>query len=147
MLTLKRILVIALLITMSASSFAAEGFRRDGNWWLTQSEDGKGYFILGVMDGLHLGRNFAAWNLINDKSQGKCFQEADDSFEFYVHKLFMNVTSGQVSDGLDVLYKDYRNRSIRVVDGVWVVANSIAGTPQKEIDTMTEGFRKYASKQ
>jgi hypothetical protein len=52
--------------------------------------------------------------------------------------------AGQVSDGLDAFYKDYRNRSIRVVDAMWVVANSIAGTPQKEIDAMTENFRKYA---
>jgi hypothetical protein len=49
-------------------------------------------------------------------------------------------------DGLNSFYKDYRNRRIKVPDAVWLVANSIAGKPQNEMDKMIENWRQSASK-
>ena len=42
-------------------------------------------------------------------------------------------------------YSDYRNRSISIADAVWLVLNSIAGTPQDKLDKMIESFRRNAN--
>jgi hypothetical protein len=52
------------------------------------------------------------------------------------------VTNAQIADGLDQFYSDYRNRSIVVSSGVWLVLNSINGTPKDQLDNMIEGFRQ-----
>ncbi|MGH9822017.1 MAG: hypothetical protein ACREDR_01990 [Blastocatellia bacterium] len=54
------------------------------------------------------------------------------------------VTAGQVREGLDRFYKDYRNRRILVQNAIWLVLNSIAGKPQADWDKMVENYRKNA---
>jgi hypothetical protein len=66
------------------------------------------------------------------------------SFDEYSEKYLSTVTTGQVVEGLDKLYVDYRNRSIRVSSGVWLVLNSINGKSDAEMQKMTESFRKNA---
>jgi hypothetical protein len=68
-----------------------------------------------------------------------------DSFDFYYAKFLKNVTSLQLADGLDVFYKDFRNRKIPTSNGVWLTLNAIAGTPQADLDKMVENFRKNAN--
>ena len=72
---------------------------------------------------------------------------AIQSFDHYNGSYFKTPTNNQVSEGLDVFYKDYRNRAILTPDAVWVVLNNIAGTPQSQIDSLTENLRKNASRQ
>lgn len=48
-------------------------------------------------------------------------------------------------DGLDSFYKDYRNRTIKVHDAVWLVVNEIAGTPQQTMGKLIESYRQNAS--
>ena len=55
------------------------------------------------------------------------------------------MTNVQIVDGLDTFYKDHQNRSIRLKAAVWLVVNTIAGTPQDELDKMIEYLRKKAS--
>ena len=67
-----------------------------------------------------------------------------DSFHA-INKRFMDqLTNRQVADGLDKLYEDYRNRSILISDGVWLVPNAISGKSDKEMEVLIENFRKYA---
>jgi hypothetical protein len=54
------------------------------------------------------------------------------------------VTGGQLVDGLDSFYGDFRNRRILVYSAVWLVLNEIAGTPQDELDKMIQSWRKNA---
>ena len=51
----------------------------------------------------------------------------------------------QLVDGLDSFYKDYRNRTIKVHDAVWLVVNEIAGTPQQTMGKLIESYRQNAS--
>jgi hypothetical protein len=103
-------------------------------------------YVTGVFDGMELGRNFTSWGIYNLKEKGSpCLSQAISSYSDYSEKFFASVTSSQIADGLDVFYKDYRNRSIKVHDAIWVVVNSIAGTPQDKIDKLTENLRKNAA--
>jgi hypothetical protein len=133
------------LLSLISVCHAQNKTRRDGNWWNTQGHDLKRFYMIGLFDGMQLGNYFSVWGIQSgDKTSEACEVKAIRSYQNHLDKYFTNVTNGQVADGLDTFYKDYRNRSILVPDAVWVVINSIAGKPQKDIDEMTENFRKSA---
>lgn len=43
------------------------------------------------------------------------------------------ITVGQIVDGLDELYKDFKNKSINVQDAIYVIKKQIKGTPEEEV--------------
>lgn len=139
-------LSVVLLFLFALSAHASDPTRdRDGNWWrgLTLSE--KQVYIVGFFDGIPLGHKFSSWNLMHNPQKQNCLQDTVGSFVNYVSKYLENVTSGQLTDGLDDFYSDYRNRSIPIDNAVWLVANSISGKPQAELDKMIESFRRNVS--
>jgi hypothetical protein len=95
--------------------------------------------MTGFFDGMPLGNLFSYWQNTDDKV---CAPKIIGSYSVYSEKYLKDVTNSQVADGLDEFYKDYRNRSIRISNGVWLVLNSIAGTPKAELDRKIENFRK-----
>lgn len=141
---MKRICLIALLV-LSTASFAQDKNRRDGNWWLSLEQVDKTNYMVGFFDGAELGRNFSYCGF-SGTAKANCLGYTMKSFNDYEEKYFSNVTNGQVADGLDAFYKDYKNRSIKVSNAVWLVLSSIAGTPQKELDKKIENVRAHASK-
>jgi hypothetical protein len=140
------ITVLTLLIVLPAG-LNAQSKRRDGNWWNGTTRDEKLDYIIGFFDGMDLGHNFTIWGVAGSQSDkgSPCLFNALKSYDDYSSKFFTNVTNYQLVDGLDTFYKDYRNRSIRVHDAVWVVVNTIAGTPQEKVDKLIENSRKAAS--
>jgi hypothetical protein len=135
---MKSIWLIALLFTLSFPLYA-QNSRRDGNWWLEQTSLLKVSYITGVFDGTNLGYQFSSWKCLDDKP---CAAKVTESYQFYADRYTKDVTNIQLADGLDVFYKDYRNRKIRVGKAVWLTLNAIAGTPQADLDKMVENFRK-----
>jgi hypothetical protein len=133
-------LLIALLFAIPPS-LSAQNTRRDGNWWLEQSHFARTSYLVGFFDGINLGNQFSYWK---GKDDITCLAKVKDSFDFYANKFVKDVTNEQLADGLDVFYKDYRNRKILVHNAVWLTLNAIAGTPQVDLDKMVENFRKYA---
>jgi hypothetical protein len=123
----------------------AEKGRRDGNWWTTQTAVTKLDYMIGFFDGIELGHEFSEWGLLKDSAQTPCISSVTSSYGEHIDKYLAHVTNDQLVDGLDVFYKDYRNRRIRIRYAVWLVVNGIAGKPQAEIDRMTENFRESAS--
>lgn len=139
---MNRYIVLALLLAVSLCPNAgADDARRDGNWWRTETASFKWAYLGGFFDGMDLGKQFSYWGL-KDDPQKSCAGKVLDSFSDYKKKYFSNVTNIQLADGLDAFYEDYRNRRILVSDAVWLVVNSIAGTPQKDLDRMIENWRK-----
>jgi hypothetical protein len=144
---MKQLLIVLILLPLLPVCAHAQSHRRDGNWWKDLTPSGKLNYMVGFFDGTELGNSFSYWGMAKD-SGGKtttCLSEAVKSYQDYGAKYLTNVTNDQIVDGLDAFYKDYRNRSIRVHDAVWLVANSIAGTPQNELDKMIESWRKNAA--
>lgn len=132
-------LVTLLLVTLPLH---AQSNRRDGNWWQDQSHLSKTSYLIGFFDGMNLGQQFSYWNVTKDSD---CFTKSTESYAFFSNKFLKDVTNEQLADGLDVFYKDYRNRKILIHSGVWLTLNAIAGTPQSDLDKMVENFRKSAS--
>jgi hypothetical protein len=44
------------------------------------------------------------------------------------------ISSGQIVDGLDNFYKDYRNMTVLVQEAIWIVKLEVRGAPQEFID-------------
>ncbi len=138
-----RILTLISLTVLTSVSALADENRRDGNWWLNQPETVQAVYAVGFFDGVDLGHHFSIWKYANNKkSRETWIPLANKSFNEYTEKYLNNVTSGQLIDGLNSFYSDYRNRRIRVQVAVWLVASSIAGTPEAELNKMIENWRK-----
>lgn len=138
------LLLICLLVTLPSLSTAEDG-RRDGNWWNIQDQSARASYIVGFFDGMILGQRFSYWSFFKNKKMNACSEKVLDSYNEYNSKYFNNVTNVQIVDGLNSFYADYRNRKIKIADAVWLVVNGIAGTSQKELDTMTESWRRNAN--
>jgi hypothetical protein len=139
--TLQAFLLIFVLFALPVLASAEEN-RRDGNWWREQDRLTRSVYVIGFFDGMDLGHNFSYWAFVKDKKMNACMGKVAESYADYGSKFFKNATNGQIVDGLDSFYADFRNRSIRVADAVWLVVNGIAGTPQEELDTMIENWRR-----
>jgi hypothetical protein len=138
-----QILLLICLLTIVPALSVAEENRRDGNWWREQDRFTRSVYIIGFFDGMDLGHNFSYWDFVKDKEMNACMGKVAESYADYSSKYFKNVTNVQLVDGLNSFYTDFRNRSIRIADAVWLVVNGIAGTPQEKLDSMIENWRRH----
>lgn len=142
---MKRLFATLTLLLVIQLGAQAQNTRRDGNWWNKQDEVEKVNYLIGFFDGMDLGYHFSYWGIL-DTSNGKtCTSEIVKSFSDYDDKFSRTVPNEQVADGLDAFYSNSRNRSIKTRNAVWLVLNSIAGTPKNELNKMIESYRKNAS--
>lgn len=123
-----------------------DAMRRDGNWWRTQSEATRVNYILGMIDGSDLGHQFTIYTIDATPRAVKCAGPASQSFNDHADKLLGNATVGQIKDGLNDFYGDFRNRRIKTYRATWVVINGIAGMSRAETEKAIEIERKIASK-
>ena len=137
---MKHTLVVALLL-IGVSSRAEDNARRDGNAWRDMSQEGKAYYVNGFFDGMNFGATATRQGLLDQKATA-CAEVALNSFE-YGAKFFHDVNAGQIRDGLDQFYEDYRNRSIAIHRAIWIVVKVIHGTPQKKVNSMVEYERQH----
>ena len=56
-----------------------------------------------------------------------------------------NVTAGNLAAGLNHIFADYRNARISVLDAMIVVARSLNGMPDDQVEKMLEGKRSGAT--
>jgi len=135
--------VLSTLVVSRAVFASAEENRRDGNWWKTQDVISKLNYMTGFFDGMELGNKFSYWDTVKEKNSS-CSDRSIQSYTKYKNKYVSNVTNGQLVDGVDEFYSDYRNRRITVDNAVWLVMNEIGGTPRAQIEKMIENWRRYA---
>ena len=137
--------VVLIVSALGVQAYAQDERFRDGNWWRTITTTSKDAYLVGFFDGLVLGGQFSWWHIVSKdgKVNNSEAEKARDSFDTYYGSL-KGTTNGQFRDGLDEFYGDYRNRRIPIHHGFWIVLNTIAGKPEKEINVMIENFRKGA---
>jgi len=156
--SLKAVALLLAGITFGASLFSpnqarsasiekrtAPATRRDGNWWRAQDEHSKIDYVLGFVDGAELGFQLTFYTIDASQKSVKCAGAASQSYNAQADKFLSQVTVGQIKDGLNDLYEDYRNRRIETARSVWIVLNGIAGMPRAEMEKMIELDRKFAS--
>jgi hypothetical protein len=141
-----RIILSVLFATLlsSAATSPAEETRRDGNWWVSRPDFAKAMYVLGMFDGVELGRFFVMRNIRSQADIDK-LNGALNSFMSNKQLLLSNVTVGQVEAGLDDFYQDYKNRKIYCNDAVQVVLEGSAGMPKEQLENWVQHLRQGAS--
>ncbi|MEO8399830.1 MAG: hypothetical protein ABI550_08470 [Ignavibacteriaceae bacterium] len=141
----KYLILLVFFINSLIHSQSSE-VRSDGNWWITQSNDYKQSYISGFFRGMMLGFQFTLWGINDLENLSQYKAQVEKAFRGYEKKYLSNVANTQIVDGLDSLYRDYKNRRIHVVRAVWIVVNGIAGMQQEELDDLIESFRESSTK-
>ena len=142
----RRFASLSILWALALPLFSAQDNRRDGNWWRARPRATKLAYLVGFFDGMELGERFSYWGLPQkDGKMNPATGDIGESYDKMYSQYIKNVTSGQMVDGVDKFYEDYRNRSIRIYDALWIVANMISGKSDAEMQTMIESFRKLTN--
>lgn len=138
-------MVFVAAMLFAASSWALD---RNGNWWLTQTNNERVTYIIGFFDGVEFELERTTMELTNPMQAMSYPKPCDESCtKLRVDQAFTNwsnlqkqysdfdgISSGQLVAGVDAMYSDYRNRSISVVEILGVVMWSIKGVKQDLID-------------
>lgn len=136
-------IAIATLIAITPLRASAQALVVNGNFWQSQSAASHTDYILGFIDGMRLGNNFSYWATdIHTKEGAARAESATSSYDTETKRYMSNVTVGQIVDGLNQFYSDFRNRNIMIHDAVWLVLEQIAGTPDSGLNI--ESWRKYS---
>jgi hypothetical protein len=90
---------LSILVILGAAGAHGQS-NLDGDFWKIKNRDLKLVYVTGFVDGRNEGLNAAAGALGTNISNPK------------IAKLASEVTVGQIVDGLDEFYKDYRNARI-----------------------------------
>lgn len=150
---MKKYLALLLLATtfFVGASVNAEDIRTDGNWWLNRSRIQKLDYMLAFWGGEQEESN--VWDGALLFSCGKKYDKNCISFMQHIEKTAnvmhsgVKATAGQLVDGIDSLYSDYRNRLILVPHAIRIVRSSIDGASDDIITKMTEKLRERDSQE
>jgi hypothetical protein len=143
---LKRSLFCVLL---AAASVAVADEKHNGNWWIAQPPTAKAVYLQGYLDGL--AEESSSWTM--DAAMASvvvpkvCHQPLTGMQKRVEegNKRFNDITYGQLIDGLNDFYADYRNRLIRVPVASNSVVSNIRGTPADIYQKTVEMARKVES--
>jgi len=92
--------------------------------------------------GASAGIGLAPMVLSNVKNVGKkCQPLVDGSYKSYLDKYFTNVTTTQISDGLDAFYSNYENVNIGTEKAFWIVLKTIHDDPEDEIKNLIKTWK------
>ena len=143
------ILVVAFAITPSAAK--ADITDIDGHQWKEMSGLSKNSFLIGFIS----GSDFVAYDNIDQMSEDMPSEVADVIMEAGQRKAIkfrndrlrkyriLNIKVGQLSEGLDKFYSDYRNYRIKIQQAIYIVVREIRGASPEEISAITEKLRSY----
>jgi hypothetical protein len=135
-------LIVAASLCICSVGLGAEEARHDGTWWNRQSAGFRLLYILGFMDGMDLGSRFSAPDNAEATRTPDSSLDVRRTYKSRAERYFTSVTVGQISDGLDAFYRDYRNRSINLTDGFEIVLRSLKG---EDVEALTRARRSSAA--
>jgi hypothetical protein len=130
--------LLALVVSLTSPTIAWSQARHDGNLWGALSRELKISYIQGVIDGSTLGAMLAKEGLLKSDP---CQDQIIPSYRRTAEKLLAEVSPGQIADGVDTVFKDYRNRSLLMTDAVYVTLRAIAGMPPQDIEKLLQAVR------
>jgi len=130
------ILVVSMMLGAAATRANAQ-MRRDGEYWRSIPETEKLDIILGLFDGMTLSESLLQIVLKGDGAS--CSKRMNSIFK-QTSKYLDDLTTSQISSGLDAFYEEEANRRIPIFWGVWVVARQAKGG--RDVDTFVAELRR-----
>ena len=117
--------------------------RHDGHMWTALSRQMKISYIQGVTDGSTLGAILAKEGLPEGVA---CQDKITRAYSKSAQDILAAVSSAQIADRVDAVFKDNRNESVLIVDAAYIALKSIAGTPPEETEKLLQAARTAAQK-
>jgi hypothetical protein len=137
-----RFTVVSVLMLTSNTLGADDS--HDGNWWRRQLPVLRSAYIVGMMDGSVLGTSLMR-DPAKASSQPQLYQaQGEIDLARRLSEFFLNMTAGQLVDGMDKFYEDFPNRSIPVGFAIEVIVRDIKGVTKTEIEELTLKLRQEA---
>ena len=118
---LKKSVLISCCLVLIASLAYADSQNPDGNNWSTLGKSWQIGYVKGFVDGTN-GMFLAPFSF-GEKPNKKLLGH-----------VINGPTLGQLIDGIDLLYSDFKNRNIPLVYAIHVVNKQIKGTSQDDIE-------------
>jgi hypothetical protein len=139
--------LICLLMLLGAGMARAEDQSENGYWWEAQSRMFKLTFTLGYVKAMDRASGAVPWlcaaiavslpgkSPSNDVMINDC-QQTRRSFDY------SDLMMGQLADGVDELYKDFRNKAIDITLAMQYVHDELNGKAPEELEKELKGFRE-----
>ncbi len=93
----------------------------------------------GLIDGSVLGAQMAKEGVPQSSS---CREEIMNGYKNTFRRFLAEVSPAQLADGVDAVFKDYRNRSLLITDAVYVSLRAIGGMPPEDVEKLLQAVRK-----
>jgi len=124
------VLVFFIIFISKASADIKHVMKEDGVGWIEVSESYKIGYVFGFFTGSELHRREFSFYGADFKIEIKKKEFAEKWDEISL----INITAGQIKDGIDAFYKDFSNRRIKVIDVIYIVKMQIEGKNPELID-------------
>jgi hypothetical protein len=122
-------LAVALMSVALVPRSAAPEELKDGRWWRATPVDYRLGYAIGFISG-YLSGAFEGWMEIHqDHSRRHPYGPVADGPQLpkTTQNRYLHVTNGQLVEGVDTVYRDFRNQAIEVADVMNVVIRQIKG--------------------
>lgn len=138
-----------LIFLLTTCSIACGQNKKDGNWYRSIDEHARVFFVAGYVAGqANASLVVTATICLDDGNDGDALLACVSRREETLRKRYYfgsgGTTVGQIKDGLDAFYADYRNRGIPVDGAMATVSMSINGVPAALVEKNTERLRQDA---
>ncbi len=155
---MSRTIILTLVVGfLTVCPSEAQVQNRDGNWWLGLAMRGTEREILSdfltrtwYLDGLITGvagfsNNLLLEAMVAESIDPQTAAMIQSAYLAAWSAYIVNTNIGQVSDGLDAFYADFRNRRISVSNAVSIVFMQIGGASDDLVQRSMEAFRQAAA--
>ncbi len=133
----KEIWLLPLILTFLPFSLMAQN-EHDGFWWTSQSSTAKVFFVSGYVEGM----SAASAGVKAAVSEGAA-KDSVPSRSFLLREFdYSNVRAGQLVDGVDEFYKDFRNKGIEIADALLYVRDQISGESEERLKDFLNKLRQ-----
>jgi hypothetical protein len=150
----KPYLTLALALMLSGATARAQVTKHDGYWWSGESESFKLGFATGYAMAMTGNSDAAVLRCIEAKNGGTLPEKYPGNEALIACQQtpeveglnYSNLQIGQLVEGLDEFYKEFRNKNILVDVAMRYVKDELRGKSTKELEDELAAFRQSANK-
>ena len=150
---MKRIAVLWLVLLGAGIAHGEDQLPKshEGYWWADKSDSAKVHFVAGYIEAMTRIQDELWMGCIGTKSGGTVPAKVppDEVLEACGQTVtrynFGNIRFGQMSEGVDAFYKDFRNKNININLAMNYVRDQLKGKSDKELEETLAGYRRRAS--
>jgi hypothetical protein len=143
-------LTILLLLSLGTEAGIGEEQKHNGYWWANHSENFKTGFVVGYVIGMNNARDMLVGDCVAMQHGGVLPAEAPTEEEIkpcaempvLTNLKYNTVLPGQLADGTDEFYKDFKNKDISITLALRYVRDELTGTPAEELEKELARFRQ-----